>query len=45
MEALRERFLREHIKELKNEILDSMELAAILEPWKGEYNLEALLKK
>jgi len=39
------KFLREHIKELKNEILDSMELAAILEPWRGEYNLEALLKK
>lgn len=39
------KFLREHIKEMKNEILDSMELAAILEPWRGEYNLEALLKK
>jgi len=39
------KFLREHIKELKNEILDSMELAAILEPWRGEYNLEALFKQ
>lgn len=39
------RFLKEHIKELKNEVLDSMELSAILEPWRGEYNLENLLKQ
>ncbi|MGG7177800.1 helicase C-terminal domain-containing protein [Clostridium paraputrificum] len=39
------RFLIQHIPELKNEIYDSMELAAILEPWRKEYNLDSLLKE
>ena len=37
------RFLRRHIPELNNKIMDSMELAAILEPWRKEFNLESLM--
>lgn len=35
-------FLNHYIHEIKNEILDSMELAVILEPYHKEYNLEYL---
>lgn len=38
------RFLNYHIPDIKNKILDSMELIAILEPYRKEYNLEALMK-
>ncbi|WP_315080078.1 helicase C-terminal domain-containing protein [uncultured Clostridium sp.] len=38
------KFLSHHIPEIKNEIFDSMELAAILEPWRKEYNLDSLIK-
>lgn len=38
------KFLKYHIPKIKNEILDSMELAAILEPWRKEYNLDCLIK-
>lgn len=36
------KFLAHYIPEIKNEILDSMELSAILEPYHKEYNLEYL---
>ena len=36
------KFLEHYIPEIKNEILDSMELAVILEPYHKEYNLEYL---
>lgn len=36
------KFLNYYIPEIKNEILDSMELAVILEPYHKEYNLEYL---
>lgn len=39
------KFLNVHIPEIKNEIMDSMELAAILEPWRKEYNLDSLVKE
>lgn len=39
------RFLNHHIPEIKNRILDSMELSAILEPWRKEFNLQALLNE
>lgn len=39
------KFLAFHIPEIKNIIMDSMELAAILEPWRREFNLDALLKE
>ncbi|MCE5221381.1 MAG: DEAD/DEAH box helicase [Clostridium sp.] len=39
------KFLYVHIPEIKNKIMDSMELAAILEPWRKEFNLDALVKK
>ena len=39
------KFLAFHIPEIKNKIMDSMELAAILEPWRREFNLDALLKE
>ena len=35
-------FLNHYIPEIKNEIIDSMELAVILEPYHREYNLEYL---
>ncbi|AOR23528.1 helicase C-terminal domain-containing protein [Clostridium taeniosporum] len=38
------KFLSYYISEIKNQILDSMELAAILEPWRKEYNLDSLIK-
>ncbi|MDR5587855.1 helicase C-terminal domain-containing protein [Clostridium aquiflavi] len=38
------KFLSYHIPEIKNEIFDSMELSAILEPWRKEYNLDSLIK-
>lgn len=38
------KFLSFHIPEIKNTIIDSMEFAAILEPWRKEFNLDALLK-
>ncbi|NFT08869.1 3'-5' exonuclease, partial [Clostridium botulinum] len=38
------KFLSCHIPEIKNEIFDSMELSAILEPWRKEYNLDSLIK-
>ncbi|MGL5313142.1 MAG: helicase C-terminal domain-containing protein [Peptostreptococcaceae bacterium] len=34
-----------YLPEIKNKIIDSMELAAILEPYHKEYNLDYLLKK
>ena len=37
------RFLKYHIPSIKNKILDLMELAAILEPWRKEYSLDSLL--
>jgi len=39
------KFLYCHIPEIKNKIMDSMELAAILEPWRKEFNLDALIKE
>lgn len=39
------RFFESHIPEIKNKILDSMELASILEPWRKEFNLDSLLKE
>lgn len=39
------KFLRRYIPEINNKIMDSMELAAILEPWRKEFNLESLLKE
>ena len=36
-------FLNEYIPEIKNEILDSMELAAILEPGRKSFNLQELM--
>ncbi|MDR3595269.1 helicase C-terminal domain-containing protein [Clostridium sp.] len=39
------KFLGFHIPEIKNTIMDSMELAAILEPWRKEFNLDALLRE
>ena len=36
-------FFEYHIIEVKNEVLDLMEMAAILEPWRKEYNLQSLL--
>lgn len=41
---LEKRFLLSHIPEIKNIIIDSMELAGILEPWRKEFNLDSLLK-
>ncbi|WP_238917330.1 helicase C-terminal domain-containing protein [Clostridium sp. YIM B02555] len=38
------KFLGYHIPEIKNKIMDSLELAAILEPWRKEFNVDALLK-
>ncbi|GAA0076272.1 helicase C-terminal domain-containing protein [Clostridium sp. CTA-5] len=38
------KFLSYHIPEIKNRIMDSMELATILEPWRKEYNLDYLIK-
>lgn len=38
-------FLYYHIKEIKNEILDLMEMAAILEPWRKEFSLQSLLNE
>lgn len=38
------RFFKAYIKEIENEIMDSMELCAILELERKEYNLEALLQ-
>ena len=37
------RFFKTHIKEVENEIMDSMELCAILEPDRREYNLESII--
>ncbi|SFC21089.1 helicase C-terminal domain-containing protein [Clostridium uliginosum] len=39
------KFLSYHIPEIKNKIIDSMELASILEPWRKEYNLDSLLRE
>ena len=39
------KFLNIHFPEIRNAIIDSMELAAILEPWRKEYNLEYLLRE
>lgn len=39
------KFLFFHIPEIKNKIMDSMELAAILEPWRKEFNLNSLTKE
>ncbi|MVX66558.1 DEAD/DEAH box helicase [Clostridium chromiireducens] len=39
------KFLGFHIPEIKNEIIDSMEFAVILEPWRKEYNLDALIRE
>lgn len=39
------KFLHYHLPEIKNEIMDSMEFAAILEPWRKEFNLEALISE
>jgi Rad3-related DNA helicases len=39
------KFLYYHFPEIKNEIMDSMEFAAILEPWRKEFNLEALIRE
>lgn len=38
------KFFRYHLPQIKNTIMDSMELAAILEPYHKEYNLNALMK-
>lgn len=38
------KFFRYHLPNIKNEIMDSMELAAVLEPYHKEYNLNALMK-
>lgn len=43
--SLKKRFFDEYIPELKNKIIDSMELAAILEPYHKEYNLSYLKNK
>ena len=39
------KFLSFYIPEIKNTIMDSMELAIILEPWRKEYNLNSLIKE
>lgn len=39
------KFLGFHIPDIKNTIIDSMELTAILEPWRKEFNLDALIKE
>jgi len=39
------KFLSFYIPEIKNTIMDSMELAIILEPWRKEYNLDSLIKE
>ena len=39
------KFLHYHIPEIKNQIMDSMEFAAILEPWRKEFNLDALVRE
>lgn len=36
-------FLNYHVVEVKNEVLDLMEIASILEPWRKEFNLQTLL--
>lgn len=38
-------FFDYHIPEIKNKIIDSMELAVVLEPYHKEYNLDYLLKE
>ena len=38
-------FFYYHIVEIKNEILDLMEMSAILEPWRKEFSLESLLSE
>lgn len=38
-------FLSYNIVEIKNKILDLMEVAAILEPWRKEFTLQALLNE
>ncbi|WP_294403707.1 helicase C-terminal domain-containing protein [uncultured Clostridium sp.] len=38
------KFFRYHLPNIKNTIMDSMELAAVLEPYHKEYNLDALMK-
>ena len=38
------KFLYFHIPEIKNKIMDSMEFAGILEPWRKEFNLDSLIK-
>lgn len=38
-------FFNYHIVEIKNEILDLMEIVAILEPWRKEFNLQTLLNQ
>lgn len=39
------KFFASHIPEIKNKIMDSMELAAILEPHRKEFNLDSLLRE
>jgi ATP-dependent DNA helicase DinG len=43
--AFEKKFLGFHIPEIKNTIIDSMELAAILEPWRKEFNLDSLIRE
>jgi len=38
-------FFYYHIVEIKNEVLDLMEMAAILEPWRKEFTLQSLLNE
>lgn len=38
------RFLRRNMPDIENEIMDSLELCAILEPCRKEYNLDSLIK-
>lgn len=38
------KFFKVHFPDIRNEIMDSMEFAAILEPYHKEYNLDALMK-
>lgn len=38
------KFFKYHLPQIKNTIIDSMELAAVLEPYHKEYNLDALMK-
>ncbi len=43
--AFEKKFLAFHIPEIRNTVMDSMELAAILEPWRKEFNLDSLIKE